>query len=310
MSDRQIQILIEQADVRRRLADWNGAIELLRRALSLDPDHAHAHAALSLVLLGAVRLDGARIEARAALALDGNDAFCHYAMAAVLCADRKLDEAWRHYLVAVEVDHTDPDVYVLGARIRELRGERGEARALLHEALELAPAHTSALTQLAYLELHANQLDAASRRIAEALESAPEDADAHVAAGYIALHRGEVDDAERHARFALGQDSNDRDAIQLWSAVKARRSLLLGLWWRFNAALSLRSERAQLGILIGSFVLVRVLVILADAFDLDALSGVLSLAWLGWCAYTWIGPSMFQRMIARELGKVELDPDY
>ena len=97
MEDRQIQILIEQANVQRGLSNWRGAIELLQRALSLDPDHAHAHATLALALLGARRLPGAGIEARMALALDGNDPFCHYAAAHVMLAERKLDGGLRFY---------------------------------------------------------------------------------------------------------------------------------------------------------------------------------------------------------------------
>ena len=68
--DRQIDVLIGEADRRRALGDWNGAIDLVRRALSIDPDHARAHAALALALLGARRLHGARREGIAVQVLD------------------------------------------------------------------------------------------------------------------------------------------------------------------------------------------------------------------------------------------------
>jgi tetratricopeptide (TPR) repeat protein len=194
MEEREVEALIEQADVQMRLASWRGAIDLLRRALAIDPDHARAHAMLALALLGAKRLAGAEIECRLALALDGNEPFCHHAAAAVLRAQRKLDEAWEHCEIALAADSTDADVHVLAAGIRELRGQPDEARALLVAALEREPAHAGALTRLARLELDAHR-----------------------------LVRGDDAGAEAHTRFALHQDATDRDALELWAAIKARR---------------------------------------------------------------------------------------
>lgn len=307
---RQVEVLLEQAGVQMRLASWRAAIELLRRALAIDPDHARAHATLALALLGARRVGGAEIESGLALALDGNDAHCHYARAAVLRARRRLAEAWEHCEIALAADGTDADAYVLGAGIRELRGELPLARALLVQALEIEPGHTGALTQLAYLELSARRPEEAARLAEEALRSRPEDLDAHVAAGFIALSRGDTAGAEDHARFALAQDASDQDALRLWSAIKARRSWTLGLWWRFNAWLCLRSERGQVVLLIGSFVLVRAVIILAGALDLGFVEQLLQWGWLGFCAYTWVAPTLFRRMLARDLRAVVLDPDF
>lgn len=310
MDDREVQALLEQADLRMRLVDWRGAIDVLRRALAIDPDHARAHAMLALALLGAKRLPGAEIETRLALALDGNDPFCHYAAAAVLRAQRRLREAWEHCEVALQTDSTDVDVYVLGAGIRDLRGELPEARALLVEALALEPAHAGALTRFARLELDAHRYDEAERYIDEALRAQPDDADAHIVAGYIDLVRGDDAGAEEHARFALNRDATDHDALALWAAIKAHRSWTLGLWWRLNAAVSLRSETGQVALLIGSFVIVQIAIILAGALDLPLVEQVLRWGWLGFCGYTWIAPALFKRMLERDLGTVVLDPEF
>jgi hypothetical protein len=32
--------------------------------------------------------------------------------------------------------------------------------------------------------------------------------------------------------------------------------------------------------------------------------------WLAFCAYTWIAPGLFKRMLERDLGSVVLDPDF
>lgn len=310
IEERQIAALIEQSDRSRRAHDWNGAINLLKRALSLDPEHARAHACLSLALLGARRLHGASLEVELALAFDGNDPFCHYAAAAVRRGQRKLDQAWQHVLVALHDDHADADTHVLAASIKVLENDRAAAHTLLSEALALDANHVDALTELASLELRSGDVDAAKRRIELALTIDPANGDAHIVAGYIALRTNDVSEAESHARFALHQDAGDRDALGLWTAIKARRNILLGIWWRFNALISLRSERAFVGILLGSFVVVRIAILVLGALGFEDIEDALSQGWLLFCAYTWIAPRVFDWMLQRELKTVMLRDDY
>jgi Flp pilus assembly protein TadD len=310
MEDRQIDVLLEQAEVQRRLGNHRGATSLAQRALTIDPDHAAAHAALAFILLGAKRLTGAILEVRTALALDAHDPYIHHIAAAVLAAQRKLDDAWAHCLIALEGPGATPAAHALGARIRTLQGDRVHARELLHEALALDPAHTDALTQLAYLALHAGDTPEAHRLVTLALESDPADHDAHLAAGYVDLARGDAAGAEQHARFVLGQSAGDRDGLALWAAVQARRSWLLGAWWRWNMWASLRDERRQIALLVVMFVVARIAIIITDELDLDRLSRVLSLMWFALCAYTWFAPVMFRRMVARSLAAVRLDPEF
>ncbi|HEY5949050.1 MAG TPA: tetratricopeptide repeat protein, partial [Kofleriaceae bacterium] len=245
-----------------------------------------------------------------ALGFGANNPFCHYAAAAVRRAERKLDDAWRHCLVAIQDDDDGVDVRVLGARIKSLQGDREAARSLLAEALALDADHVGALSELAHLELRCGHIDEAHRRIEAALTADPSDVNAHITAGYIALARNQVDEAERHARFALNQDAAERDALQLWTAIKARRNLLLGLWWRFSMMVGLRSERAQIAILLGSFVVVRLVIILLGAGGYEDAEILLRKIWLGFCAYTWFAPAIFNWMLRRELTTVVLRDDY
>ena len=310
MEARQVQVLLEQADVQRRLSNYRGATELLRRALALDPDHARAHAALALCLLGARRLPGALIEMRAALQLDVDDPYVHYVAASVLRAARKLDDAWAHCLIALEDPSADPHYFVLAARICVLKSDREHARELLGQALAKSAEHTAALTELARLELAAGALDEAATQIERALVSDPADRDAHAVAGFIELARGDAAAAERHARFVLNQNSTSQSGLELWIAIKARRSRLLGAWWRWNAFVSLRTDTKKLAVLIGSYVVARVLMIVTDELGYAGVSRVLQLAWLGFCAYTWYAPVVLRKWLKQELGIVKLDPDF
>jgi Tfp pilus assembly protein PilF len=310
MEERQIAVLLQQAEVQRQLGNHRGATGYAQRALTIDPDHALAHATLAFILLDARRLSGAAIEIKAALALDANDPYIHHVAAEVLVAQRKLEDAWAHCLITLEGPIVTPAAYVLAARIATLKGEAARAKELLLEALALDAGHTDALTQLANHELHAGDTARAAQLIDQALTGDPADRGAHVVAGYIDLARGDAASAEQHARFVLKQSAEDLGGMRLWTAIQARRSWVLGAWWRWNAWMSLGDDRRQVALLIGGFVIARLAIIVADALGLDATARFLSLAWLGLCAYTWFAPELFRRMLARSLGTVRLDPDF
>jgi tetratricopeptide (TPR) repeat protein len=310
IEQRQIAALIDQANAARRRHDWPTAINLLKRALALDPEHGIAHATLALTLLAARRLHAAVIECDLALAFEGNHPFAHYTAAAVKHAERKLDAAWEHMLVALQDDSADADTHVLAARIRKSQGELDAAHTLLTDALALDADHVAARVALVYLELQRRQLGEAARHAEHALEIDPSDGDAHIAAGYVALAKGDVSTAEQHARFALNQDAGDRDAMQLFTAVKARRNLVLGLWWRFSAFVSFRSERGRLAMLIGSFLVVRLVIIALGALGYEDAEMIVARIWTAFCAYTWFAPAIFDWMLKRELGTVRLRSDF
>ncbi|HEY0194072.1 MAG TPA: tetratricopeptide repeat protein [Kofleriaceae bacterium] len=310
MTARELERLLGEAETQHRLANERGAIDLVKRALSLDPDHARAHAVLANILIDARRLPGAAIEIQLALHLDAHDPYIHHIAARVHTAERKLDDAWAHCLISLEELDVPAGYYVLAAQIQQLRGDPARARELLGQALASSPAHTQALTALARLELGDGALDACGRLVEQALESDPADLGAHVLAGELALRTADVAGAERHARFVLGQRAMDRGGLTLWASIQARRSKLLGAWWRWSSYQATRSETQRIAGALLSFVLVRVLVIVTDELGHEAIARIISWAWLAFCAYTWIAPALFRRMLEKSLGTVTLDPNF
>jgi Tfp pilus assembly protein PilF len=309
MESAQLGRLIAAADDQRIRGNLDAAIETLRRVLSIDPEHARAHASLAIALVDADRLHAAEAEVGAALLADGNDAYCHYAGAFVCLAQRRLDDAWKHCMVALEESENVPAL-VLASSVQRLRGDAARAREQLGRALELAPADPHVLRELARLELADRDFGAAARAIDDALRASPESVESHVLAGHIALARGDQEAADRHLRIALQARPDRREVIQLLASVKARRSPLLGPWWRFNSWIAQGSGTRTTALLIATFILVRVAIIVADHFDADRLAAGLHLAWLGFCAYTWVGPALWRRMVQQELQTVRLRDDY
>ena len=86
----------------------------------------------------------------------------------------------------------------------------------------------------------------------------------------------------------------------------ARQSPFLGLWWRWNARMSGLGGGKQIIVLVGSYLAFRVIdFAVGDLGRLDAAAAAQYL-WLGICAYTWIAPGIFVRMLKREREGVKL----
>jgi transitional endoplasmic reticulum ATPase len=96
---------------------------------------------------------------------------------------------------------------------------------------------------------------------------------------------------------------------RLLVSIKARENLLLGAWFRVNASLSDFGPKAML-ILLAAYVMQRFLVLALEDLKLGGLSDVVSYTWLGLCVYSWVAPSVFRKMLERELATVRLDPRF
>ena len=109
---------------------------------------------------------------------------------------------------------------------------------------------------------------------------------------------------------ALRADPQDARGLWLLTGIKARQNLLLGLWWRLQTSLGEAGSGRSLGILLGMLVAVRLAIIVAEAFGYPQVAAVLMYGWLGFCVYTWVAPTLFRRMLEKELAAVTLKPGF
>jgi hypothetical protein len=128
--------------------------------------------------------------------------------------------------------------------------------------------------------------------------------------GYLLLRRGDAGEAREHALVVLRHNASHEGAVQLLGAVKARQSLLLGVWWRFNSLFSGGSMSRRVLLLIGMYLAYRVAVIAAGDLGYESATAPLNMLWLGFCIYTWVGPAVFARQIAKELAPTGVRPNY
>ncbi len=308
--DHEVTRWLEHAEDMRRQGNHDACMESLRRVLSVDPDHPGAHAMMALTLLSLKRLRAAEFEAMAALELDPVEPLSQFAIAAVLLARRKLARAEEHIDILLALEPDDPANYRLKAELRVWQNRDDEAAELLDEARSLDPDDPHTLVALAELAESRGAYAEAARLADEALTQDPEHADAHVVRGRLLLRAGQFEEAIEHALFALGNDAEHRAALELLAAIKAKRSRLLGLWWRFASMFDGLSEKQTIAVLLGSYLLYRLAVIFAEHFEAGPLAWVLTGLWLAFCAYTWIAPSLFRRLLESDLDRVELDDDF
>lgn len=309
MSDaRRIGLLFERAAGRLRRGDLDGAVVLLEQVLAIDPSNANAHAMLAMVLIDMRLVSPARAEAELALSLDPEAALCVRVHARVLYAEGKRRQALVELERAIELDPTDADLRVFQSAIQVSLGQDGEPA--LREALELEPEDPDVLAACSRFERGRGRIDAAENYAREALEIDPEHSEGLIAMGWVLLSRGQVEDARDHAATCIREDPSSEDALALLAACRARQSLVLGLWFRFNMKVSQLGDRGGIAVLIGAYLLYSVLVLMFADLDWELAGSITNYLWLAIVAYTWIGPVVFRRMLQREVGELQISKDY
>jgi tetratricopeptide (TPR) repeat protein len=293
-----------------RTGNLFGAIEVLRRQLSQDPDDATAHALLALVLLDTKRLSAAAAEAGIAMALAPTYPLSLRALAAVRLAQARNDEAAEIAQQYRVIYPEDPDAWRLAAQVADAQRARAKRVEYLEHALTLDPEDPRILADLSYAAWEVRDA-VSSRMYAEQAMRAAADASASLLAmGNVLLREGDVKGARAMAVEVLRSDPSNSAAIVLLSGVKARESWVLGLWWRYNAWMLQMGEARGIAILVGAFVVYRFVTQLSTDLGNEGLSGLIELIWLGLCAYTWFGPAWFKRQLDKELGTIHLDESF
>jgi Tfp pilus assembly protein PilF len=310
MSDRNSAALLEMAYRYAQQGNHDGAIHLLKQALSEDPDLAPAHAMLALCLRDTKRIYAAEVEANAALALDPDLPISHLAAGSVAAAQRKFDKAEGHYMRAMELDPEYTPALQALAGVRTALHMYSEAEVLLNRSLEIDPNDADALEALGSISLLRGDLASAQRWAEQALHAEPEHADSLILRGHVALRQGDIQAAREHAVWVLRNNPASIGALDLIASIKARTSKSLGLWWRWNVWMNSIGEARSIMVLVGAFVIYRVVSIAARSSSNTRLAEVVELLWLGIVVYTWFAPAIFMRLVSKEIKEVRLRDDF
>lgn len=286
------------------------AIDVLTRLLGEAPDDADAHAALALCLVSRHRLHAAKLEAAQALALEPDGVLAHLAMASVSIARREFPAAEAHLDAARAIAPEHPENYRIAATLYRNWGRNARALEEIGKAHALDPDDPGILAQYGWLMFLEGRREEARDFAERALQRDPEHVDALTLLGQCDLAAGHVEDARGHAVWALQNEPGDEGALTLLAAIKARRSWLLGLWWRFHSWLTAGSSHRAIALLVGMYLAYRATGVTLHVKQHDDAAAWLSYAWLAFCVYTWFAPAIFRRSLKREMETVRLRPDY
>lgn len=166
---------------RQELGRGGDALEAYARALGLANGRAsHLALASALLWIEAGRGDHAlwllehEIPLTAAV-IPGSERPLRLLEARTLAQVGRMDEAWSRAMALTEEDPSDADALYLRGAVRIGRGELGEAEEDLSRALDLAPGHTAALSDLATLLVHQGRYGEARDLFEKVLELRPGD---------------------------------------------------------------------------------------------------------------------------------------
>lgn len=302
--------LLQVAQQRFASGHIEGAIDSLRQLLGDDPMHAEAHALLALCLLSMRRAHAAEREADLALSADPHLELAHYAAARVAVARRCFKCAGKHLAQLLDSNPQEAAYHLAYAELCDLTRRQKEQFASLQRAVELAPDDPNCLAALAGYYRQRGDVQQAERFARETLQLQPNHHQAVVIMGHLLLRRGETEAAREHAIWVLREDANDVSALYLLSAVKAHTNPFLGLWWRYNSWMSELGPTRAIIVLLGMFVLYRVVVIATTQQGYAHTAEVIGWVWMGFVIYSFAGPQIFRRSLEKELAQVKLSKDF
>jgi tetratricopeptide (TPR) repeat protein len=305
-NDRKLELALH----RIQNGQIDGAIELLRQLLGDDPDLAQAHALLAICLMSKKRLSAAEHEAKLALMLDPGQELPLFAVANIKLAQRKFKEANEHIDQLLEMDPNHAPYYILKANLKGITFKHSEILPLLEKALELAPESPDVLSELSDYYAECGEVDLAESYAREALQYDPEHSSGLVAMGKVLLEKNEIELAREHAIMALQNDPSEPQALGLMAGIKARKSLLLGLWWRYNVWMNRIGPTRSILVLLFAYIVYRVLSMGFDDMGHREAADFVRYVWLGLVIYSFLGPTIFNNQIKKELDDVKLRSDF
>ena len=189
--------------VMHNLGRGTGGIEMIKRAIDLQPTSAQFRSNLGVMLAGIGDTEAALDAFRKALELEPNLPDAHNNIGNLLKQTDRRDEAVREYRIALELRPDYPEARNnLGASLEET-GELEEALTHLKKAIELRPDYAEAHNNLANVYQDMGRLDEAFEHYNRSLTIRPANADARVNRGNAFRAVQKFDDAIRDYRAAL-----------------------------------------------------------------------------------------------------------
>ncbi|MDW8104132.1 MAG: tetratricopeptide repeat protein [Armatimonadota bacterium] len=283
------------------------AVQMLRRALSLEPNVARYHGLMALALTNLKRYLAAEHEAKMALQLDPEDLTALIALGVVYHATGRYQQALQVLEKCIEQAPQNAFLWAMLAATN-LSLERYEAaeQAARH-ALHLDPENATALSALAESLRLRGKHEEAERLALQGLARDPEDEVMHTLRAWAALQRGDPQTAIEHSLHALARDPQNEDARQVLLLACGSRRAWMRPYVRLQLWLSRFRTPYRIAILVGGYAALNLLLrglsqYTTQAPALEPVLWVLIAAFWVTVLYLIVCAIVFHRMTSKGLG--------
>ncbi len=310
MTDDTMEGSLAKAHALIAAGSLDSAIDEIKAVLARHPDHAYAQALLAACFIDKGFAKDALKEAQAALSTDPSLILAHRVEGLAHLRQKDFALAEQSIRRAIELDPEDAESHRLLGALFDSCAKLNEARTAFEEALRLDPADPSVISSYADFLIDKGELDAADTLLASAPDHVVDNDYLLIARGKIALRRNDLEKAHDLALWALRHDAQNEAAVNLLCQTKIKKNPLMALWWGWAMFMQQFDGKTRVFILIGLWIGYNILARTVLRSAPPAIANGAAIFWVAFCLLTWIGPAVLGRMVARELEKVSLKPDF
>lgn len=265
---------------------YNEAAEWFQMALQANPNHAQTYAMLAMCWAQdettAPKAVGA---ARQAVSLEPDDAHWHAILSVILCDTAKpgnkvqYREALEQSKEAVALDPDSDFAHATQSHAHIRLEQYREAEAAAKLALSLNIHNSMATQSLSIALLNLGKTEDHESLVQQQLQNRPDDDLVHTSAGWQALSRGKHQEANKHFMEALRLDPMNEAAREGLIESFRARSFVYRWYWQFGRWVRQVSGGRPMLFMIGGYIAYRLLNNWLKTIS-PALSTVLVMAWL------------------------------
>jgi len=277
---------------------WDMAQGELCTALAADSQNPELHRLLAFCLTHSEKFDEAEAEARTAVGLAPDDASCHRMLAIVLADRHKYTEAAAAAEQAIAFDPSSVDAFGTLAQVRYSQNDWQGMLWASEQGLAIDPEHTVCNNLRAMALVKLGRRAEAGQTLDAVLAREPANAFTHANRGWSMLEAGQPDKALDHFREALTFDPQMQwGRAGIVESLKSRNFIYRWLL-RYFLFMARLSPRVRWGVIVGGFILQRILVSISDTYPAVAPYCLpLILAYAAFALLTWLGQPLFNLLL-------------
>lgn len=283
----------------------------LKKELAENPENPYAFAYLSRCYTHFDKHAEAVSIAGKAVALKPDEAYLHFIQAHAFMYANRIKEAKQSASEALSLDPYFESAFEIKAVIALNEDKWEEALSFANQGLEIDPESVALVNLRANALLKLKRKEEAAETLDYALHKSPEDAWSHANKAWVAIENGKYDEAIEGFRLALKFNPNFEYARNgLKEAIRAKNVLYRGIL-KYFLWMDKQSQKNQWAVVIGAYVIYRILLSLLDKYPaLGPILVPLIAAYVLFAFSTWIAKpisNIFLRF--HPLGKYAMTDD-